>query len=414
MSEHAYSIPIGPLHPAIHEPITLKINVEGERIVGVDVFCSQVHRGIEWIGMNRNNPIQSIYLAERVCGICNICHPFCMVQAVEDAAGITPPERADYIRTIMAELERIHSHLLWAGVAAHEIGFDTVFHYTWALREKVMDLIEYLTGNRVTKAIMMIGGVRRDISEEGKRKIKEGMQYYLEKFAKIEDIYLNDPTIRMRTRDVGILTREDALKLCAVGPVARASGVPKDVRQDFPYGAYADYGVKAITPDMYNGETHGDVFDRIIVRLLEVKQSVEIIKWAVDNLPQGPILAEKNLVRLKLLLKKAEGEGIGRVEAPRGEDIHYVRLEKGKEPYLSWKIRAPTYNNVLPWIPMLLGGQIADVPIVAASTDPCMSCLNRVTVVDEKGKKYEITKEYMHKLSVRKTRRLMRNGSSRT
>ncbi len=410
MSENSYTIPIGPLHPAIHEPITLKIEVEGERIVGVDVFCSQVHRGIEWIGMNRNNAIQSIYLSERVCGICNVCHPLCMVQAVEGAIELYPLERADYIRTIVAELERIHSHLLWAGVAAHEIGFDTVFHYTWALRENVMDLIEYITGNRVTKAIMMIGGVRRDITEDGARKIKNGMRFYLEKFSKIKNMYLKDRTIKMRTRDVGILTKDDALKLCAVGPVARASGVPKDVRQDFPYAAYADYGVKAMIPNIYNGEVHGDVYDRIIVRLLEVKQSVEIINWAIENMPSGPILAEKNLVKLKMMIKKAEGEGIGRVEAPRGEDIHYVRLEKNKEPFLSWKIRAPTYNNVLPWIPMLLGAQIADVPIVAASTDPCMSCLNRVTVVNEHGKEYEITKEYMHELSVKKTRRLMRNA----
>ena len=406
-----YIIPVGPLHPAIHEPITLKLEVSGEEIVGVDVICSQVHRGIEWIGMNRNHAIQSIYLAERVCGICNICHPFCMVQAVEKAAEIEVSERADYIRTIMAELERIHSHLLWAGVAAHEIGFDTVFHYTWALRENVMDLIEYLTGNRVTKAIMMIGGVRRDITEEGAKKIREGMKFYLSNFKKIEEIFLHDPTIKMRTRNVGILTKKDALKLCAVGPVARASGVPKDVRQDFPYAAYGDYGVKAILPDQYNGEIHGDVFDRIIVRLLEVKQSVDIINWALDNMPSGPIISEKNLVRLKLRLKKAEGEGVGRAEAPRGEDIHYVRLQANREPFLSWKIRAPTYNNVLPWIPMLLGQQIADVPIVAASTDPCMSCLNRVTVVDtHKKKEFQITKEYMHELSVKKTRRLIRNG----
>ncbi|NPA75706.1 MAG: NADH dehydrogenase subunit [Euryarchaeota archaeon] len=405
-----FIIPVGPVHPALKEPIQLVLTVDGERIVGVDVKCSQVHRGIEWLGMNRNNPIQSIYLSERVCGICNVCHPYCMVMAVEEAAGIEVPERADYIRTIVAELERIHSHLLWAGVAAHEIGFDTVFHYTWALREEIMDTIEYVTGNRVTKAIMMIGGVRRDITTERAERIKKATAYYLENFQKIADIFLHDKSIKMRTRNVGILTKEDALKLCAVGPVARASGVPKDVRQDAPYGAYAELDMKAITPDMYNGEIVGDVYDRIIVRLLEVKQSVELINAALDNMPSGEIVAEKNLVKLLAMLKRADGEGIGRVEAPRGEDIHYVRLEKGKEPFMSWKIRAPTYNNVLPWIPMLLGGEIADVPIVAASTDPCMSCLNRVTVVDEsRNREFALTKEMMHEMSIRKTRRLMRN-----
>ncbi len=406
-----FIIPVGPVHPALKEPIELVLTVDGERIVGVDVKCSQVHRGIEWLGMNRNNAIQSIYLSERVCGICNVCHPYCMVMAVEDAADIEVPERADYIRTIVAELERVHSHLLWAGVAAHEIGFDTVFHYTWALREEIMDTIEYVTGNRITKAIMMFGGVRRDIDRDRAKRIKKATQYYLERFEKIVDIFLHDKSIMMRTRNVGILTKEDTLKLCAVGPLARASGVPKDVRQDAPYGAYAELNVEAITPDMYSGETVGDVYDRIIVRLLEVKQSIDLINQALDNMPAGQIMSEKNYVKLLSMIKRSEGEGIGRVEAPRGEDIHYVRLEKGKESFLSWKIRAPTYNNVLPWIPMLLGGEIADVPIVAASTDPCMSCLNRVAVVDEKKKrKYEISKEYMHDLSIKKTRRLMRNA----
>jgi len=410
MNDTTYTIPVGPVHPALKEPIELVLKVEGEKIVGVDVVCSQVHRGIEWLGMNRNNAVQNIYLSERVCGICNVCHPYCMVMAVEEAIGIEVPERADYIRTIVAELERIHSHLLWAGVAAHEIGFDTVFHYSWALREEIMDTIEYVTGNRVTKAIMMVGGVRRDIDKDRKERIEKAMDYYLQHFQKIEDIFLHDKTIKMRTRNTGVLTKEDALKLCAVGPLARASGVKKDVRQDMPYGAYAELEMSAITPDIYTGEIIGDVYDRIIVRLLEVKQSVELIKEALENMPSGPILSEKNYVKLLSILKRAEGEGIGRVEAPRGEDIHYVRLEKGKESFLSWKIRAPTYNNVLPWIPMLLGGEIADVPIVAASTDPCMSCLNRVTVVDEdKNKKYEITKEYMHEQSLKKTRRLMRN-----
>ena len=410
MNDGTYTIPVGPLHPALKEPIKIKLEVSGEKIVGVDVFCSQVHRGIEWLGMNRNNPIQSLYVAERICGICNIVHPFCMCQAVEEAMDLPPPERADYIRVIVAELERIHSHLLWAGVAAHEIGFDTLFYYTWALREPLMDLIEYVTGNRVTKAIFMIGGVRRNIDNICADKIRKGLNYYKLKFHKIEDVFLHDKTINMRTRDVGILSREDALKLCAVGPTVRASGIPKDVRQDAPYAAYPDIGVDAITPHLYNREVHGDVYDRIIVRLLEVKQSMEIIERALDDMPKGEILAEKNLVKLLSMLKKAEGEGVGRVEAPRGEDIHYIQLKSGDEHFYTWKVRAPTYNNILPWIPMLIGGQIADVPIVAASTDPCISCTNRVTVIDvDKNKKYEITKEYMHELSVKKTRRLMRN-----
>ncbi|OYT61733.1 NADH dehydrogenase subunit [Thermoplasmatales archaeon ex4484_30] len=402
-----YEVPIGPIHPALKEPIMLRFTLEGERIVDVDVIASQNHRGIEWIGMNRNNPVQSIYLAERICGICNFCHPSCLVMAVEEIAGIESPERAEYIRVIQGELERIHSHLLWAGVAAHELGFDSLLHYVWVVREKVMDILELVNGNRVTKAIIMYGGVRRDIKEEHIPKIKEMLEYYKQAFSKLAKLFLEDKTIKMRTREIGILPYEEAIKLATVGPTTRASGVKKDVRQDMPYFAYPDFEVKAITPDMLTGETIGDTYDRIVVRLLEVKQSIEIIEQALENMPKGDILAEPKIIKVINQIKKSEGEAVGRYEAPRGEDIHYVKLREGFEYLYAWKVRAPTYINILSWRPMLLDMQIADIPIVAASIDPCISCTNRVIVV--KGTEEKIlTAEELHKLSVQKTRRLRR------
>jgi len=405
--KEVYPLCIGPIHPALKEPAMFEFKISGEKIVDVDINMGHNHRGIEWMARSRN-PVQIIYLAERVCGICNICHAYAFCRAVENIAEIEVPERAEYIRTIVAELERIHSHLLWAGVAAHELGFDSVLYLTWRVREKVLDLIEYLTGNRITKAIMMIGGVRRDISKEQIPKIKEALRYYKKIFVKLKSIFLEDPTIAARTKGVGILTKEDALTLCAVGPTARASGVPKDVRQDQAYLAYGDIDFKAITPDILTGEVNGDVYDRIVVRLLEVKQSVEIIEQCIDEMPSGEILFEKKIPVLLAKLKNTIGEGIGRHEAPRGEVFHYVRLS-GKENVETWKIRAPTYNNLLSWIPMLLGEQIADIPIVAASTDPCISCTERVAIVKKESKKREIlTKEDLTKLSVEKTRRLMK------
>lgn len=402
-----YTIPVGPIHPALKEPIRLDLSVDGEEIVDVDIIAGQVHRGIEWLGMNRNNPIQNIYLSERVCGICNICHPFAYIMAVEQAAGITPPERAEYIRVIVAEMERIHSHLLWAGVAAHEIGFDTVFYLVWRVREEIMDLMEYVTGNRVTKAMFQIGGVRRDITEEQFPRIRQSLDYYKSIFNQLKTVFLDDWTIRMRTRNVGILKTEDALKLLTVGPTARASGVPKDVRQDQPYSGYADLDVKAITPDMLTGTVVGDVYDRIIVRLLEVKQSIQIIEQCLNEMPPGSIVAEGKTAKLLNALTKAEGEGVGRAEAPRGEVIHYVSLEAGRETLSNWKIRAPTYVNLMAIPTILKGGQIADVPIAFASIDPCMSCTNRAIVVDLKAnKKSLLTGEELHKLSVQKTRNL--------
>jgi len=404
-----YTIPIGPIHPALKEPIRLALSVDGEEIVDVDVFVGQVHRGIEWLGMNRNNPIQTIYLAERVCGICNICHPFAFVMAVEHATGITPPARAEYIRTIIAEMERIHSHLLWAGVAAHEIGFDTVFYLAWRVREEIMDLMEYVTGNRITKAMFQIGGVRRDITEEQFPRIRQSLDYYKSLFDQLKRVFLDDRTIRMRTKNVGILKKEDALKLVTAGPTARASGVTKDVRQDQPYAAYADLDIKAITPDMVSGTVIGDVYDRIIVRLLEVKQSIEIIEQCLEKMPPGPILAQPKMAVLLKTLTQAEGDGIGRAEAPRGEVVHYVRLEAGRETLTNWRIRAPTYVNLM-CVPLILnGGQIADVPIAFASIDPCLSCTNRTVITDRAlGERSVMDYEEMHRLSIQKTRELQR------
>ena len=404
-----YTIPIGPIHPALKEPVQLVLEIDGEQVVNTDVRVGQVHRSIEWLGMNRNNPVQSIYLSERICGICNICHPFCLVLAVEQAADIKVPDRAEYIRVIAAEMERIHSHILWAGVAAHEIGFDTVFYLTWRVREEIMDMIEYVFGNRVTKAILQIGGVRRDITEEQLPRLRQGLDYYKSIFEQLRRVFLEDETVKMRCRNVGILSTEDALKLLTVGPTGRASGVPKDVRQDQPYSAYADLDVKAITPDIVTGTVVGDVYDRIIVRLFEVKQSVEIIEECIAKMPEGPLLTETKMPRLLRLLTDAAGEGVGRVEAPRGEDIHYVRMESGVSTLSTWKVRAPTYINLVAIPTILKGMQIADVPIAFASIDPCMSCTNRAIITDKAtGSKSAIGYEEMHRLSVQKTKELLR------
>lgn len=405
MNNKTYSLPIGPVHPSLAEPMTFNFEIYGERIEKVNLAPGDNHRGIEFMGRQRN-PIQIIYLAERICGICSASHPFAFCMAVENAAGIEVPERGQYIRVIIAELERIHSHILWAGIAGHELGFDSVLYISWRAREEVLDLLEYLTGNRINYGVFMIGGVRRDITEDQIPRIRKTLEYYKDIYGKIENIFLKDPTIALRTKNVGVLTKEDALRLCAVGPTARASGIKKDIRQDQPYSAYADLEVKAITPDVFTGEVNGDVYDRIIVRLLEIVQSIQIIEQCLENMPSGEIVAEKKLVKLLNQLKKAKGEGIGRHEAPRGEVFHYVKLAEAEVPEV-WKARAPTYNNLMPWAPMLLGEQIADIPIVIASTDPCIACMDRVTILNKaNGQKKVLTKKDLHELSVQKTRRI--------
>lgn len=401
----AYRAQIGPVHPALKEPVMFTFELDGEKVRKADFAPGKAHRGVEWMGWRRNC-VQVVYLAERICGICGITHSVSFSRAVEQIAGLEVPARAHYIRSIVGELERIHSHLLWAGVAAHELGFDSLFYLTWKVREKVMDLLEYICGNRVHYGIMQIGGANRDITPDMFPTIHEALDYFDRHYEQLAKFFLEDRTVKLRCRDIGVLTPEDALKLCAVGPVARASGIKKDVRRDHPYAAYADVEVECMTPDMVTGEIRGDCYDRIVVRLLEVKQSVDLTRQFLERMPEGPVLAQPKMNVLLAKLKKAEGEAIGEHEAPRGEVLHYVRLN-GTENPMCWKVRAPSYNNYMPWIPMLEGEQIADIPIIVASIDPCISCCDRVAFIRH-GAREEVTKETLHRMSVEKTERLRR------
>jgi membrane-bound hydrogenase subunit alpha len=400
-----YTVPIGPVHPALKEPVMFTFQMEGEVVRSVDFAPGNTHRGVEWMGMRRN-PIQIVHLTDRVCGICGIVHSISFARAVEQIAEIEVPPRADYIRTILHEFERMQSHLLWAGVAAHELGFDSLLYLSWRVREQSMDLIENLTGNRVNYGIVQIGGVRRDISDDQRPVIEQGLAYYRGLLDQMKTVFLDDSTIRMRCRGHGLLSYRDAQLLCAIGPTARASGVAMDVRHDYPYCAYGDLDVHPVIPPQEFGGPKGDVYDRIIVRLLEIAQSIDIIQQCLDNLPAGEILWEKKLPKLLLTLKKAQGEAIGRVEAPRGECMHYVRMD-GNEAPATWKVKASSYSNLMSWIPMLKGEQLADIPIIVASIDPCMSCTDRVTII-RNGSADDLTKEELTRLSREKTRRLSR------
>ncbi|HET6581201.1 MAG TPA: nickel-dependent hydrogenase large subunit [Methanoregula sp.] len=395
------TVPIGPVHPALKEPVMFTFQMEGEVVRSVDFAPGNAHRGCEWMGMRRN-PVQILYLSERICGICGIVHSLTFALAVEQIAGIEVPLRADYIRTIMFELERIQSHLLWAGVAAHELGFDSLLFLSWRAREKSLDLIETIAGTRIHYGMIQVGGVRRDITDDQRPAIEECLAYYRDLLGQMKTVFLDDSTIRMRCRGHGLLSYEDARLLCAVGPTARASGVAMDVRHDYPFCAYGDLDVHPILPPAEYGGPHGDVYDRIVVRILEIAQSIDIIQQCLDNLPSGEILWEKKLPKLLLTLKKAQGEAIARVEAPRGECLHYVRMD-GNEAPATWKVKASSYSNLMSWIPMLKGEQLADIPIIVASIDPCISCTDRVAVVRDGGVGY-LTKEELTRLSREKTK----------
>jgi membrane-bound hydrogenase subunit alpha len=374
---HKVMIPIGPQHPALKEPESFLVALKGEKITDFVVRLGYNHRGIEKACEERSY-IQDIYLTERICGICSHTHSTAFVQAVEEIAGLVMPKRALYIRTIIGELERVHSHLLWLGVAGHEIGFDTLLMYTWRDREVVMDILADITGNRVNYGINTIGGVRRDISAgqikdvlTGLKKLEERTKYYI-------DIATKETTIIKRLSGVGILSKHDALKLGAVGPTARASGVDRDTRRDDPYAAYAELDFKVITDD------HCDVYGRTLVRCGELMESYKMIRQAVNNMPEGPLT-------IKAPRKIPAGEAVSRYEAPRGECMHYVKANGTEKPERV-KVRAPTLANVQCVAKMLEDRQLADLPIVIAAIDPCFSCTDRVVGVKEAGFKKKVMK----------------------
>jgi membrane-bound hydrogenase subunit alpha len=363
-------IPIGPQHPALKEPANFVVTLDGEMVVGAALNLGYNHRGIEKACEQRTY-LQSIYLIERVCGICSHSHSTCFIQAVEEIAGVEIPARAKYIRVLIGELERLHSHLLWLGVAGHEVGFDTLFMYTWRDRELVLDLFAKLCGNRVNYAINTYGGVRRDISPEEMDEIRgivdtleERTKYYL-------DIASTETTLISRFSGVGRLNKEDALRLGAAGPVARAADIARDIRKDDPYAAYGEIPFDVIT------DSHADVLGRTIVRVKELLESYKIIRYTLDHMPDTPL-------SVRVPRRIPEGEAVSRYEAPRGEDVHYVKGNGTDKPERV-KLRAPTMANAASIAHMLKGGYLADVPIVIAAIDPCFSCTDRQISIRQEG-----------------------------
>ena len=359
----SYIIPIGPYHPALEEPVHAKLYTEGEVIREAEVFVGYNHRGIEKLATERN-AIQTLVLVERVCGICSHSHAFTYAMAVENINGVDVPKRGQYIRVITAELERLHSHFLWLGIACHIIGHDSMFMHIWDERELVMDLLEKMTGNRVNYAMVTIGGARRDISDELRREILAACDKLKAPLDRITEIALTDKTIAMRTKGVGMLPREDAIRMGAVGPHARASGVKIDVRKDAPYSSYEDFDFDVPVVDS------GDVFARVVVRALECYESIKIIRQALEMLPEGPINLGNKLPKIQ------EGQAVARHEAPRGQLSHMVVGNGGLNNHRV-SIHVPSYKNT-PTIPfMLRNNTVADAGLIIASIDPCFSCLDR-------------------------------------
>lgn len=360
-------VPVGPYHPLQEEPEFFKLIVEGETVVDLEIHIGYNHRGHEFISPELTYE-QIPFLVERICGICSNSHPLACVLAIEDCAGVKPPPRANYIRSIIHELERIHSHLLWVGLAGHFIGYNTVWMWAWRYREHVLEVFEMVTGNRNHYGANKPGGVRWDIKPEQIPQIEAVLGVVEKKTMMLTKAVLDDPVIRARLEGVGVLTREQALAWSVVGPTARASGMDIDVRRDDPHAAYDQVPWHVIVlPE-------GDVFAKAKVRLLEIFESIRIIRGCLENLPDGPI--ETTLDEIP------PGEGIGRTEAPRGEVFHYIRSDGSNRP-LRHKIRAPSYMNIASNVVAVRGGSIADAALTLAAVDPCYCCTERMAAFED-------------------------------
>ncbi len=362
-------VTLGPFFPVLEEPSQWRLFVEGETIVGCDYRGFYNHRGIEKLGEAVLTYNEIPYLAERICGICGFIHSTCYCQAVEKAAGIEVPRRARYIRTIMLELERIHSHLLWLGIAGHIVGFDTVLMQTWRIREPVMWLAEAISGNRKTYGMNTIGGLRRDLAPDLAAKALDVLAEVERESLAVREAIVGDGTLMARTQEVGSLPGRTARDFCVVGPPARASGLAIDARVDHPYAAYDELRVRVAV------QQAGDTWARVLVRVEELLESIRLVRAAIAALPEGPVLAPIDA-------EIPPGRiGVSVVEAPRGEAVHFVLTGGDNRPY-RWRVRAPTYPNLQAVPAMITDDTIADVPIILGSMDPCFSCTERVETVD--------------------------------
>ncbi|RLG87751.1 MAG: NADH-quinone oxidoreductase subunit D [Thermoprotei archaeon] len=368
---YSLEIPVGPQHPALHEPLLLKVYADGEEVVKVQVYTGYNHRGIEKPA-ERNSFYRDIFIVGRVCGICNTVHANCYVRALEQILGIEPNNRAKYLRVLAMELERIHSHMLINAVMAEIIGFESLFMNIMLDRERIMKAKEILTGNRVLADYMMVGGVRRDINDEKKNKLLKLLNKTEKRVKYYKQVFMEDDTILKRLVDVGIITKTDVLKHSLIGPPARASGVKIDARASDKYDAYDEVPFNVVV------RKEGDSWARMILRWDEALESINMCKYILENLPSdgNPVPDEKRLPR-----RFPPGEAFTRVEAPRGELTYYVMSDGKPMPYRV-KIRTPSFNNIINTANVYLGHSIADVPVILVSWDPCISCMERITVLD--------------------------------
>lgn len=353
-------IPFGPQHPVLPEPIHLDLVMEDELVVEAIPSIGFVHRGLEKL-VEKKDFIEYVYVAERICGICSFIHGMTYCLTIEEIMKLDVPRRAQYLRTIWSELSRIHSHLLWLGLMADAFGFESLFMHCWRLREKILDIIEETTGGRVIFGSCKVGGVRRDISPEKLQEILRRLREQEKEIKDIANVFIKDSSVKHRLCGIGVLTKDEAYALGTVGPTARGSGLPYDMRV-LGYAAYKDLNIEPII------ETNGDSYSRCVVRIKEIFQSIDIINQAINKIPDGAIDMK--------VTGTPNGEFLSRTEQPRGEAVYYIKAN-GTKFLERMRVRTPTFANIAALLKVLPGASLADVPILILTIDPCISCTER-------------------------------------
>jgi ech hydrogenase subunit E len=353
-------IPFGPQHPVLPEPVHLDLVVEDEKVVEARPSIGFIHRGLEKL-VEKKDYVEFVYIAERICGICSFIHGQTYCQAIESIMNVAVPPRALYLRTIWGELSRVHSHLLWLGLMADAVGFESLFMHSWRVREQVLNLIEATTGGRVIFGSCKIGGVRRDIDPEGLRAMLAALEKIERDTRDITNVFFNDSSVKARLCGIGVLSRQDAYDLGCVGPMLRASGVAQDMRQ-LGYAAFPDLDLTPIT------RTEGDSYARCAVRCDEIFQSISLIRQAIAKIPAGDIAVK--------VAGNPNGECVTRTEQPRGEVAYCVKAN-GSKNLQRFRVRTPTFANLPAMLKILPGCDLADVPVLVLTIDPCISCTER-------------------------------------
>ena len=340
----SFKLPLGPVHVALEEPVYFHLTIDGETITKAVLQSGHVHRGMENLAQQRNL-IMDQTLTERVCSLCSNSHSFTYAMVVENALGIKISERAKYLRSMTEEIKRMASHLFNIAIQAHLCGYASLFMHTMEVRELMQDVKEAVYGNRMNLAFNCIGGTKHDLDQKCFDFILEQLDKFEPQVEELCDIFENDPMMRERTVGIGVLPKEDALRLGVVGPVARGSGIATDVRKEAPYAAYGKLDFNVIT------RPEGDLHARTYVRLHEVLESAKIVRQVIRDIPEGPCR-----VHMKGIHPAA---AVARSEAPRGELIYFIRTNNTDVPdRLHWRV--PSYPNWEALSVMLKNAKLAD------------------------------------------------------